>query len=256
MLDYRFPTALQMVLSVAMAEQLGERSTSAILAYGLEANPSFIRKLMVPLTRDGIIVSTLGRNGSIHLGRPPEEITLRDIYLSVIEDKKLWASRPDVPARCVVSANACWYFKSISEEAEQASLAVLARHTVASALEAVKNADSSGSDPLPDLIAQYQQASSLCTCCKKSRLHSESGFLLSAMPLRGQHFPFHFAARDEFTQRHVKHRRQEQTKQRHPQHTGEHGDPGDAAHFCACAVAEDQRNGPGNKGDGGHHNRA
>lgn len=36
MLDYRFPTALQMVLSVAMAEQMGERSTSAILAYGLE----------------------------------------------------------------------------------------------------------------------------------------------------------------------------------------------------------------------------
>ncbi|MCR1320546.1 hypothetical protein NR352_26955, partial [Enterobacter soli] len=59
MLDYRFPTALQMVLSVAMAEQLGERSTSAILAYGLEANPSFIRKLMVPLTRDGIIVVSL-----------------------------------------------------------------------------------------------------------------------------------------------------------------------------------------------------
>ncbi len=93
MLDYRFPTALQMVLSVAMAEQMGERSTSAILAYGLEANPSFIRKLMVPLTRDGIIVSTLGRNGSIHLGRPADKITLRDIYLSVIEDKKLWASR-------------------------------------------------------------------------------------------------------------------------------------------------------------------
>jgi Rrf2 family transcriptional repressor of oqxAB len=140
MLDYRFPTALQMVLSVAMAEQLGERSTSAILAYGLEANPSFIRKLMVPLTRDGIIVSTLGRNGSIHLGRPAESITLRDIYVSVIEDKKLWASRPDVPARCVVSANACWYFKSIADEAEQASLDVLARHTVASALEKVKKA--------------------------------------------------------------------------------------------------------------------
>ncbi|EUL87504.1 hypothetical protein P827_02009 [Enterobacter kobei] len=49
MLDYRFPTALQMVLSVAMAEQLGKRSTSGVLAYGLEANPSFIRKLMVPL---------------------------------------------------------------------------------------------------------------------------------------------------------------------------------------------------------------
>ncbi|RVR53335.1 transcriptional regulator [Klebsiella pneumoniae] len=154
MLDYRFPTALQMVLSVAMAEQMGERSTSAILAYGLEANPSFIRKLMVPLTRDGIIVSTLGRNGSIHLGRPADKITLRDIYLSVIEDKKLWASRPDVP----VSANACWYFKSVADEAEQASLNVLARHTVASALEAVKNADTSGCDPVPEMIARFKKA--------------------------------------------------------------------------------------------------
>lgn len=101
MLDYRFPTALQMVLSVAMAEQMGKRSTSAILAYGLEANPSFIRKLMVPLTRDGIIVSTLGRTGSIHLGRPAAEITLRDIYVSVIEDKK---SGPRVPT----SRHAVW----------------------------------------------------------------------------------------------------------------------------------------------------
>ncbi len=100
MLDYRFPTALQMVLSVAMAEQSGERSTSAILAYGLEANPSFIRKLMVPLARDGIIVSTLGRNGSIHLGRPAEEITLRDIYLSVTEDKS--CGRPVLTSRPAV----------------------------------------------------------------------------------------------------------------------------------------------------------
>lgn len=95
---------------------------------------------------------------SIHLGRPADKITLRDIYLSVIEDKKLWASRPDVPARCVVSANACWYFKSVADEAEQASLNVLARHTVASALEAVKNADTSGCDPVPEMIARFKKA--------------------------------------------------------------------------------------------------
>lgn len=79
MLDFRFPTALQMVLSVAVAEKQGVRSTSAILAAGLETNPSFIRKLMVPLTKNGIIVSTLGRNGSIPFGRPADQITLRDI---------------------------------------------------------------------------------------------------------------------------------------------------------------------------------
>ncbi|WP_017346091.1 RrF2 family transcriptional regulator [Pantoea sp. A4] len=147
MLDYRFPTALQMVLSVAMAEQLGKRSTSATLAEGLEANPSFIRKLMVPLTRDGIIVSTLGRSGCIHMGRPPSEITLRDIYVSVIEDKKLWASRPDVAPRCLVSANLCWYFKAIAEEAEEASLQVLEKRTVAQALDELKQRNSNDCVP-------------------------------------------------------------------------------------------------------------
>ncbi|WP_294907098.1 RrF2 family transcriptional regulator [Tatumella sp. UBA2305] len=135
MLDYRFPTALQMVLSVAMAEQLGKRSTSAILAQGLESNPSLIRKLMVPLTRDGIIATTLGRTGSIHLGRPAAGISLRDIYLAVTEEKKLLNSRPDVKKPCcIVSANVCWYFKSLAEEAEQASLNVLATRSVADAL--------------------------------------------------------------------------------------------------------------------------
>ena len=157
MLDYRFPTALQVVLSVAMAEQMGKRSTSAILAYGLEANPSLIRKLMVPLTRDGIIVSTLGRTGSIHLGRPANEITLRDIYSSVIEDKKLWASRPDVQARCVVSANTCWYFKAIAEEAEQASLEVLQKRTIADALLELEKGDTSGCLRVPDICEQSSE---------------------------------------------------------------------------------------------------
>ncbi|HBR0320679.1 TPA: RrF2 family transcriptional regulator, partial [Klebsiella quasipneumoniae subsp. similipneumoniae] len=42
--------------------------------------------------------------------------------------------------------------------AEQASLNVLARHTVASALEALKNADTSGCDPVPEMIARFKKA--------------------------------------------------------------------------------------------------
>lgn len=75
MLDYRFPTAMQMVFCIAQSQKAGQRCTSAILATGLEANSSFIRKLMVPLTQHGIIVSTLGRTGSITLGRPAEDIS-------------------------------------------------------------------------------------------------------------------------------------------------------------------------------------
>jgi len=78
MLDFRFPTAMQMVLSVAVAEKTGVRATSAVLAKVLEANPSFIRKLMVPLTRNGIIVSTLGRN---RMKKPPPRNKLRQLSL-------------------------------------------------------------------------------------------------------------------------------------------------------------------------------
>ncbi|WP_067701798.1 MULTISPECIES: Rrf2 family transcriptional regulator [unclassified Erwinia] len=142
MLDIRFPTALQMVLCVAQSEREGKRSTSKILAMGLEANPSFVRKMMVPLTRDGIIVSTLGRSGTIRLGRPAEAISLCDIYTSVLEDKPLLAGRPEVSARCLVSANACWFFKELAREAEQASLDVLAKWTVADALKEIHARDS------------------------------------------------------------------------------------------------------------------
>lgn len=55
------------------AEQLGSTLDKCDSGLWLEANPSFIRKLMVPLTRDGIIVSTLGRNGSIPSWSPGGE---------------------------------------------------------------------------------------------------------------------------------------------------------------------------------------
>ncbi len=141
MIDLRFPTALQMVLGIANAEQNGARATSAILAAGLQANPSFVRKLMVPLTRDGIIISTHGRQGSIHLGRPADRITLQDIYLSVTEDKPLWGKRPNVPQCCLVSANTGWFFESLAGEAEQACLEVLARRTVADTLRELQEKD-------------------------------------------------------------------------------------------------------------------
>ncbi|WP_213989327.1 Rrf2 family transcriptional regulator [Sodalis sp. dw_96] len=147
MIDLRFPTALQMVLSVANAEQNGTRATSAVLATGLQANPSFVRKLMVPLTRGGIIISTHGRQGSIHLGRPADRITLQDIYLSVTEDKPLWGKRPEASQCCLVTANTGWFFDSLAGEAEQACLEVLARRTVADALRELQEKDRRPSSP-------------------------------------------------------------------------------------------------------------
>jgi len=71
MIDLRFSTALQMVLSVALADKDGFRCTSRTLAEGLGTNASFIRKLLIPLTREGMIVQRSARAGVFtSAGRP------------------------------------------------------------------------------------------------------------------------------------------------------------------------------------------
>ena len=112
---------------------------SARLAAGIGVNPSFVRKLLVPLVRDGLARSLEGKNGGTHLGRPSAEITLRDIYRSVMGTKKLWIPRPDVPHRCLVSSNVESFFEALADDAEEAVLGLLATRTLHQSLEELDN---------------------------------------------------------------------------------------------------------------------
>jgi len=141
MIDLRFPTALQMVLSLAVTWETGFRATSAELASGLGANPALVRKLLVPLARDGIVLAYTGKSGGVRLGRSPEEITLRDVYVSVVEEKKLFTTRPNVPNVCVVSTNIEAFFQMLADDAEEAMLAALGKRTVAQSLGEIREID-------------------------------------------------------------------------------------------------------------------
>ncbi|MDL2408584.1 Rrf2 family transcriptional regulator [Rhizobium calliandrae] len=138
MIDTRFPTAFQMVLTVAVHNRDGLRCTSFELAAGLGSNPSFVRKLLVPLSQSGILISSAGKNGGIRLGRPAGEITLHDVYSSVIFDKRLWAARDDVPCRCPVSTHIAVLFESVARRAEFAVMGALNGLTIADALLQLK----------------------------------------------------------------------------------------------------------------------
>ena len=133
MIDLRFSTALQMILSVALADKDGFRCTSRTLAEGLGTNASFIRKLLIPLTREGVIVAAIGKGGGLHLGRAAEQITLRDLYLAVMEDKKIFVGREDIP-RCRISANINEFFAEVATDAETAMLDALGRRNIADSL--------------------------------------------------------------------------------------------------------------------------
>lgn len=139
--DLRFPTALQMVLSLAVARETGRRCTSVELANGLGANPALVRALLVPLSRANIVATTIGKNGGVELARAPEDISLREVYLAIIDDKRLFDSRTNVPSVCVVSTNIGSFFEGLATEIEDAMLTKLGERTVAQSLMEIRKID-------------------------------------------------------------------------------------------------------------------
>ena len=142
MLDIRFSSALKAMLFLAAAAEQGSPTlSSAQLAEGLGTNPSLVRKLLVPLARGGLVVSTKGRAGGTRLARPAEEITLAEIYRCSMGDKPLWACRPESEHVCLVTANAGEYFAELTAEAERAVLESLGDRTLAGGLAELRRLD-------------------------------------------------------------------------------------------------------------------
>ena len=135
MIDVRFPTALQMMLSLALAQAEGvERLSSAQLAEGVNSNPTFVRRLLVPLMQAGLVRSTMGRDGGVSLSVDAAAITLGEIYKATVGDKKLWTGRSDIPHRCLVSCNVEQFFGNLADEVDESVLRLLGGRTLADAL--------------------------------------------------------------------------------------------------------------------------
>jgi Rrf2 family protein len=77
-------TNVQFSVAVHMMTALGSHQgcplTSRIMAESVNADPGFIRRSLSKLVKAGLIETTRGKNGACALARPPEQITLLDIY--------------------------------------------------------------------------------------------------------------------------------------------------------------------------------
>lgn len=142
MIDVRFPTALQMMLSLALAQAEGvERLSSAQLAEGVGSNPTFVRRLLVPLIQAGLVRSTMGRDGGVSLSVDAAKITLGEIYKATMGDKGLWTGRSDIPHRCLVSCNVERFFGNLADEVDESVVRLLNRQTLADALLELRSLD-------------------------------------------------------------------------------------------------------------------
>jgi Rrf2 family transcriptional repressor of oqxAB len=148
MLDVRFSSALKAMLLLGHADEQGSPVLSSTqLARSLNTNPSLVRKMMVPLVRDGLVASIKGRGGGVRLGRPADQIALREIYRSAIGDKPLWAPRADGPRECLVTNHSAQYFANLTDETETAAFGALAGRTLADSLDELRAIDRASGAP-------------------------------------------------------------------------------------------------------------
>jgi Rrf2 family transcriptional repressor of oqxAB len=123
------------MLSLALADRNSiSHLSSAELAKSLGANPSFVRKLLVPLVQSKLLRSQMGKAGGVRLARPAAAINLQDIYCAVVAGTKIWAPRTGIPKRCLVSSNVQGYFEELIDDAQDAILSMLGQRTLLQAL--------------------------------------------------------------------------------------------------------------------------
>jgi Rrf2 family protein len=76
--NVQFSVAVHMMTALGFHD--GDPIPSRIMAESIKANPGFVRRSLSKLVKAGLVATTRGKNGACTLARPPEQITLLDIY--------------------------------------------------------------------------------------------------------------------------------------------------------------------------------
>jgi len=116
----------------------------------VNTNPVVIRRILGPLREAGLVTSQPGPGGGWRLSRPPAEITLRDVYRAIEEDRPRGHEAVEVDGGRMHSECLYGVLSRCYREAEATLEAKLAQVTVADVIRAVRS-DRSGAVPFEGL---------------------------------------------------------------------------------------------------------
>jgi Rrf2 family protein len=151
----RFGVAVHVLAlaKVAMEEASGVGITSERMAESVRAHPVHVRRVLGALREAGLVTSQPGPGGGWRLTRPPEAITLRDIYRAV-EHEPLFGVPKQPSEDCPISQCIPGVLATCFREAEEALEERLGRVTIADVVEAVHCAvDRAGFSPQEASVA-------------------------------------------------------------------------------------------------------
>lgn len=125
----RFAVATHALVWMA---QTGGVIPSASIAGQLKSHATFLRRVLSPLVQAGMVDAREGRDGGYFLGRPPEKITLAEVYRAVKAEgaDPCPSGEPDV-ACDGVGKGIELALEEVMAETEEQVVAFLKGHTIA-----------------------------------------------------------------------------------------------------------------------------
>lgn len=101
MYSTKYAVSIHILSLIALSKD--KSITSEYIAGSVNTNPALVRRLMSDLKQSGLIRSQT-RIGITGLGKPPEEISLLEIFQSVEKEQRLFSIHEDTNSHCPVGA--------------------------------------------------------------------------------------------------------------------------------------------------------
>lgn len=119
----------------------GLEITSATLAGSVNAEPTFVRRAIAKLSKDGLIDASRGRNGACQLARPPEKITLLDVYRASEAPGTFALHAYPVQETCPVSSNIKGCMTGVLNQVQHGFEKSLAKVTIADLVAGIREGE-------------------------------------------------------------------------------------------------------------------
>lgn len=132
----RFAVATHVLTALAYRE--GGPVPSARLAESVNTSPAVIRQLLMRLREAGLVDSKFGPGGGAVLTRPPNEISLLDVWRATENDHIVSMHRNEPSCDCRVGRNILCVLGEVTERAERALFEELDASTIEDMLQEVE----------------------------------------------------------------------------------------------------------------------
>ncbi len=129
------------------------------LAQSASTSAAVVRQLLSRLSGAGLVTSKLGPGGGSMLSRPPEQITLKEVYEAVETTPIFCTHREDPSEACEVGKHILEVLDEPMSAAKQAMLNSLASYTIADIARAIEARCARTGEGCPGAVAQRERAS-------------------------------------------------------------------------------------------------